>query len=848
MSSDDNRLPLPYAERLTDFESRLRSTMDDRSLQQDVYRIIRSLLSDHKDSESDIRKILLARFERGELREETFRLVQGMLDRIVTEDLDTLAGAPDSAPAAFADTDVLPVTAGESENPGDMLQVGSVLRDRFLLQRRIAGGSMGVVYRALDRRLAEANGEKPWVAIKVLTPQLARNAAALRALQQEAAKGRCLSHPNIVRVIDLDRDEDQYFIVMEWLEGRSLASILDDPKTEKMDVETALEVVRQVGNALDYAHRCGVVHADVKPGNIMVTPDGNVKLIDFGVARVQQKQRENNAADRDAGIFRAATPAYSSMQVLTGEDPVPADDVFSLGCLLYRLVAGYRVFGPRNAAEAAAAGMQPERPAALNEGQWKALKKALAYARVARYPSPKAFLDDLDATPRGTPRQPMRAVEEDTISTPVVRPTTRSWSSLIGVLALAGVAGLVLLQPERFDPLLARALDLLESSPALVPATAVESERPSDVNSPAVGQTESAAFDEAVSVGGDAKAPRPDGSPDVVSSSDPQTESLPPPEVSGERVRAEVEPDRPADSATGASEPEVLPVVADDTGREPAAATASIPPEETGQPSAADRRSAGQDFMRLPPATHELTLGAPGKTPPELVVRLRENSDPAIIDFYRDGNLRVPLTARVSEDEETFATRSAWESGQYELSDDGMLEFAAGYDVARLQISMTPDPLREPDREITLLIRDFAEPDVVLGVLLVTLEDDDQRAFETQLAPNTVAFAVSQVSAREGDRAVQIDLIRFRPDALPLTVEFVIEDITATEGLDYFAPGITELTFEPNQRAARLLIPLVQDTTNEPDEAFLIELPGTPVELDSDIFRRIAVMIRDDDP
>ncbi|MDH3410470.1 MAG: serine/threonine protein kinase, partial [Gammaproteobacteria bacterium] len=147
-----------------------------------------------------------------------------------------------------------------------------------MLQERVKGGSMGVVYKAMDRRLAEAGTESPWVAVKILSPKLSQNGPALRALQQEAAKGRCLVHPNIVRFIDLDRDDELYFIVMEWLEGRTLADILDSPDSGSIDTERAFKIVRQIGKALDYAHRCGIVHADVKPGNVMILPNGDAKL------------------------------------------------------------------------------------------------------------------------------------------------------------------------------------------------------------------------------------------------------------------------------------------------------------------------------------------------------------------------------------------------------------------------------------------------------------------------------------------------------------------------------------------------------------------------------------------
>ena len=189
---------------------------------------------------------------------------------------------------------------------------------------------------------------------------------------------------------------------MEWLEGRTLADILDSPESRRIDHEQSFRIVRQIGKALDYAHRCGIVHADIKPGNIMMMPNGDVKLFDFGVARVQQQAEEG---DFDPGILGALTPAYSSMQVLTGEDPVPSDDVFSLACLLYRLIAGYRVFGPRNAAEAAAEGMTPQPLPGLSEEQWSAVKKALSFSRVTRFGTMAEFLRALTGDLRTTKKK-----------------------------------------------------------------------------------------------------------------------------------------------------------------------------------------------------------------------------------------------------------------------------------------------------------------------------------------------------------------------------------------------------------------------------------------------------------
>ncbi|HZD54526.1 MAG TPA: serine/threonine-protein kinase, partial [Woeseiaceae bacterium] len=394
----DDKLERTFTEQLAEFDGKLREQDDNANLLKEIHAAITDLMSENGDRDTEIREILQKRYNGGKLRLETYTLVRNVLDRVVIESMPTMPDVVDDEGTddAYTRTTVIESRRDDEESPHDRLQVGSVLRDRFLLQERVAGGSMGVVYKALDRRIAEADGVDPWVAIKVLSSKLCRNAYALRALQQEAAKGRCLSHPNIVRFIDLDRDDEIYFIVMEWMEGQSLAAILDENRNQALDRATSLDMVRQVGLALDYAHRCGVVHADVKPANIMVLPSGQVKLFDFGIARIRQKQHPTRR-EFDPGVLGAVAPAYSSLQVLTGEEPQAADDVFSLGCLMYRLVAGHRVFGPRNAAEAAEQGMEPQRPQGLSDAPWRALKKSLAYARVSRFATPAEFLAALEA-------------------------------------------------------------------------------------------------------------------------------------------------------------------------------------------------------------------------------------------------------------------------------------------------------------------------------------------------------------------------------------------------------------------------------------------------------------------
>ena len=765
MSAESDDIRDTFADQLSSFEDRLGAKADDVEMLADIQNGIGGLLASDRNSEAEIRRVLHERYEAGQLRKETFQLVKSMLDGFVTERLPTStnpAPQPPKGPSILDDfeeepqdefgsttvlpQDILPDTTAEAR-----VQVGSLLRDRFLLQEQVSGGSMGVVYKALDRRLAEAGSAEPHVAIKILSPQLAENAQALRALQQEASKGRCLAHPNIVRFIDLDREDDLYFLIMEWLEGRTLANILDSKDARSVDRDAAFRIVRQVGDALDYAHRCGIVHADVKPGNIMIMPNGDARLFDFGVARVRQKQE---AGDFDPGVLGAMTPAYSSMQVLTGDEPVAADDVFALGCLLYRLVAGYRVFGPRNAAEASQEGMKPQRPQGLNDTEWRALKKALSYARVTRFQSVQEFIDALDAA------------GDDTIS---------------------------LDEPQRFDGREAGGNAKWVIAAVVVLGLAIRGAHEFGYLDRWLDDTPPPAENDVVPLADEPVAP-------PVEAPEPVVE----PESTTQLVLTEPEPE---------PKPEV-PLI---------------------------------DFSTLPPATLEIPFRVGQAAGQPVRLRLREDGEPAIVDFVRSGELGVPLTLKL--DEIGFSgNRSPWSSGQYALSDDGIVEFPVGQDRGRISITMASDPLREADQQSTLRLREADSAGSELALLTVSLEDDDQRAFEAGLPVNTVAFAAGQASIRETDPAVQIDIVRFNPDDATLEVSYSVFGVTATEGEDYFAPGSNTISFGPGQRAARLLIPLVQDSAVEGDEAFIVELESSGTAEGIDVYQRIAVMIRDDEP
>jgi hypothetical protein len=806
MSADSDNLHATFSDQLSSFEDRLAGKEDEVQMLAEIREAIGRLLEASGGSEAEIRRVLQERFDSGALRKETFQLVKSMLDRYVTEQVPTsnnrdgqqqadrsaAAGALDE-PAnddPFSSTDVIATDVFEAEDPDDRVQIGSVLRDRFVLQERVSGGSMGVVYKALDRRLAEAGSQEPWVAIKVLSPQLARNGTALRALQQEAAKSRCLTHPNIVRFIDFDRDEDLYYIVMEWLDGRTLADILDSPDNRKVDIETSFRIVQQIGKALEYAHRCGIVHADVKPGNIMILSDGDARLFDFGVARVEQRQRID-ADDFDPAVLGALTPAYSSMQVLTGEDPIPSDDVFSLACLLYRLVAGYRVFGPRNAAEAAEAGMSPQRLAGVSDDQWTAIRRALSYARVTRFDSMAAFLEAL-----GYP-QTKSGVAPDVSQHVEFEDSGGSFKWVIALVALLSLLGVAGYQFGIVDEVL-RGLNLPSATTRSIPPPRADEIRPAAAaNGTAEGSSAEVAEVAAVS-------PVSEGEDPVVAA----------------QVRGR-----------------------DFEGSMPAAAGAesSLAPQ-----AAAEVAIELIDLTELAMPDLEIVIDPASFAAQSGSVTLREDGRGAIVDLIRPEPLEEPLTLRL-EEVGFSGNRSPWRSGQFEISNGGYVEFRRDEERARVTLTMASDTRREADQVSTLRVREVESAAIELAAIELVLEDDDQRRFEAELPSNTVAFAVSQVSVRERDPAVQIDLVRFNPDDTRLIVNTEVLDITATAGEDFFPPGNGYVVFGPGQRSARLLIPLVQDVEAEGDEAFVVELMTENPTEEEGVHNRVAVMIRDDD-
>jgi serine/threonine protein kinase len=224
---------------------------------------------------------------------------------------------------------------------------------RYELKDRLGFGGMSTVHLAFDKRLERR------VAVKLLAEHLAEDPTFVSRFKREAQAAARLIHPNIVQVFDSGQDEltGQYFIVMEYIEGQSCAEILRDDGW--IEVDEAVAIIEQACEGLHYAHRHGVVHRDVKPGNLLRSRDGEVKLADFGIA----KATEQSSITQVGSVL--GTAAYLAPEQARGEEAGPRADLYALGVVTYQLISGRLPYEAASLTELALK-QQHEEPAMLD--------------------------------------------------------------------------------------------------------------------------------------------------------------------------------------------------------------------------------------------------------------------------------------------------------------------------------------------------------------------------------------------------------------------------------------------------------------------------------------------------
>lgn len=254
-------------------------------------------------------------------------------------------------------------------------------KQRYQFLDEIGRGAMGLVYKAKDNELDEI------VALKILPDDLSNNPEAIKRFKQEARSARKLSHPNIVRIHDIGEEMGRKYISMEFVDGADLKVILK--KKRKLDPATVIVYGKQMCQALGYAHKLGIIHRDVKPANIMINKDNQVKVTDFGIAKVIE------SADATIAGAIIGTPLYMSPEQVQGKPVDNRADIYSLGVLLYELISGRPPFTSGDLAYQHI-NVEPPPLEDIPESLYSVIRKCLEKQRNKRWHSADEMAEALD--------------------------------------------------------------------------------------------------------------------------------------------------------------------------------------------------------------------------------------------------------------------------------------------------------------------------------------------------------------------------------------------------------------------------------------------------------------------
>lgn len=288
----------------------------------------------------------------------------------------------------------------------------------YEILEELGHGGMGIVYRAHQASLHRV------IALKVLPRELEHDREAVRRFQEEGVTAARLRHEHVVAVYDAHVDEPPYYIAMEFLEGESLSELVRS--RGRLGPDTAADIAVQLCRALDHAHSRGIIHRDVKPANVIVSPGGKVTLTDFGIARMQDRTQVTSAG------AVLGSPHYMAPEQAQGKPADSRSDVYGCGAVLYAMLTGTAPFQGDDTLAVmyqivhhdapAVRESVPEVPAELEA----MVAKALSRDPEARYQSTAEFMADLESLPRGQGDRPARVLDEPATLVGTVPPTSEA--------------------------------------------------------------------------------------------------------------------------------------------------------------------------------------------------------------------------------------------------------------------------------------------------------------------------------------------------------------------------------------------------------------------------------------